>query len=125
MGRQMLFYGLLNLFLGVALFILFYMYIPALVGQLDPNCEDTGPFSCGGLMSLATNVIIMISVLGLAQIIYWAAFDRDKEEISVKASATAGGEAVPRFRVCPECHMSNDPAAKFCTECGYDFTKKK
>ncbi|MCX8200430.1 MAG: zinc ribbon domain-containing protein [Candidatus Micrarchaeota archaeon] len=120
MGRQILFYGLFNLFLGIVLFVVFKAYIPELVGAVDPECADTGLLSCGGLMSLAVNVIIMISVLGLAQIIYWAAFEREKEDITVKASASA-----QKFRVCPECHVSNDTNARFCTECGYNFLQKQ
>jgi hypothetical protein len=125
MGRQMLFYGLLNLFLGIILFVVFTLYLPPLIGSVGIDCKDEGLFTCGGLMPLVTNVTIMVSVIGLAQILYWIFFEKDKEDVTVKATAAAGGMAPGKFRVCPECQMSNDPVAKFCTECGYDFSKKK
>ncbi|GEM_PF-2753896 len=123
-SKQNLFLGFVNLFLGIILYAGFVLYVPGYLDSIGMECEDTGPLSCGGLAEIVKNVAIIVSLVGLAQILYWVFFEREKErEISI--SATGRGVVGSDFKVCPECNAVNDINAKFCKECGADLSRKR
>jgi len=124
MSRQMLFYGLANLFLGIVIFVVFALYLPGIISSTGAECRDEGMFSCGWLESVVMNVAILISIIGIVQILYWVFFEKEKEDVRITATAAVGG-APGRFKVCPKCHATNDLSAKFCSECGADLQIKK
>ncbi|MGC8913761.1 MAG: zinc-ribbon domain-containing protein [Thermoplasmata archaeon] len=118
MSRQILFYGFVNLVLGIILFVSFTLYIPDIISSLNVDCTGEEILSCGGLLNIVKMVSILVSIVGLIQILYWVFFEREKKELQLTAQTSPG-----KFKVCPECNSTNDLSAKFCTECGHQLKK--
>ncbi|MCX8205677.1 MAG: zinc ribbon domain-containing protein [Candidatus Micrarchaeota archaeon] len=122
-------YGLANIFIGVLLYAAFSTYVPGYLLEMGMPCTSGEGLTCSAFLGIAETVSLIISVVGLGQLVYWAIFERGKDvSVSVSSSidARARTEPPPRgFRICPECNLANDTTAKFCKECGAQLVKKE
>ena len=74
------------------------------------------PFSAlFGLLMLLVFCYICFEVCGSGK-------QQQQQQQQQQVVVTSGGE---RKRVCPECGMQNDVTSKFCSDCGYEFAKRK
>lgn len=111
MGNNKVFYGMINISLGIVAYFLSMQVIPSILLMLNIECTDEFIISCAGLMSLIQIISIVIVVVGLLEIIYWYFFERKR----------LPKEKLTNYKVCPQCNTINDKNAKYCKECGYKF----
>ncbi|MEM0437707.1 MAG: zinc ribbon domain-containing protein [Candidatus Micrarchaeia archaeon] len=127
MASNTILYGAANILIGLLLYAAFSTYVPEYLDSMGMPCTKGDGLTCSTFLDFATAVALIIGVVGLGQILYWAIFERGRDvqvSVSSRLDASARTEPPPKgFRICPECNLANEPSAKFCSDCGAPLAK--